>query len=144
MPVVAAVDRSESTDDVIEEANALAKATGQDLHVVHVLSRKEFQAIEQTSVEETGTTVPVDEIRSFAKNIADEAAEGLITEYESVGLIGDADEELLKYIDTHGVRYIVLGGRQRSPVGKAIFGSTAQSVLLSASCPVVMVTRDEE
>lgn len=144
MPVVAAVDRSESTDDVIEEASVLAKAIDQDLHVVHVLSRKEFQSIEQTSVEETGTTVPMEEIRSFSKNVADEAAEGLITDYEPVGLVGDAAEELLKYIDTHDARYVVLGGRKRSPVGKVLFGSTAQPVLLSASCPVVMITRDEE
>ncbi|THE65966.1 universal stress protein [Salinadaptatus halalkaliphilus] len=143
MPIVAAVDQSDSTSDVLTEAEALATATGEPLHVVHVLTRKKFREIEQTSVEETGTAVPMEEVRSFATKIADEAAEGVVSEYEPIGLVGDPADGLLNYIETNDIRYIVLGGRKRSAVGKAIFGSTAQPVLMDASCPVVTVTRDE-
>ncbi|NGM71300.1 universal stress protein [Natronolimnobius sp. AArcel1] len=144
MPVIAAVDRGESTDDVVTEAEALAKAMDEELHIVHVLSQKEFRGIEQTSVEETGTTVPLDEVRAYAKKIADGAADNVAQEYEPVGLVGDTAEALLGYIDDHDARYIVLGGRQRSPVGKVLFGSTAQSLLLNATCPVVTIIRGEE
>ncbi|GGJ06427.1 hypothetical protein GCM10008995_15430 [Halobellus salinus] len=34
---------------------------------------------------------------------------------------------------------VVLGGRGRSPAGKALFGSTAQEVMLESSCPVTFV-----
>lgn len=144
MPIVAAVDRNGPNDQVLKEAQNLAGGFNDEVHVVHVLSQKEFREIEQTSVEETGTTVSMDEIRSFAKEVADEAAEGVVDTYHPVGLVGDAADELVDYVENNDARYIVVGSRKRSPVGKALFGSVAQSVLLSAPCPVVAVIQDKE
>ncbi|ADB63215.1 UspA domain protein (plasmid) [Haloterrigena turkmenica DSM 5511] len=38
---------------------------------------------------------------------------------------------------------VIVGGQQRSPTGKAIFGSMVQKVLLNAPCPVTFV-RDQD
>jgi nucleotide-binding universal stress UspA family protein len=50
-----------------------------------------------------------------------------------------AGEDLVQLADEHKVDEIIIGVRRRSKVGKLIFGSTAQYVVLNASCPVVTV-----
>lgn len=51
---------------------------------------------------------------------------------------GDAAERILATADDREVDEIVVGGRKRSSVGKAIFGSVTQAVLRGTSIPVVV------
>lgn len=50
-----------------------------------------------------------------------------------------AADDVLKVADEVGAELIVIGLRHRTPVGKLILGSTAQSILLEATCPVLAV-----
>lgn len=62
-------------------------------------------------------------------------------EHEVVQQVGrfEPAEEILEAADRLGAALIVLGIRRRTPVGKLLLGSTAQRVLLHASCPVLAV-----
>ena len=51
----------------------------------------------------------------------------------------DAANEVLEAAEKYGADLIVIGLRKRTPVGKLIMGSTAQQILLEASCPVLAV-----
>lgn len=48
-------------------------------------------------------------------------------------------EEVLDIAEAENASLIVLGLRKRSPVGKLIMGSVAQTILLQATCPVLAV-----
>jgi len=51
----------------------------------------------------------------------------------------EAGEDLVQLADERRAVEIIIGVRRRSKVGKIIFGSTAQYVVLNAPCPVVTV-----
>lgn len=48
-------------------------------------------------------------------------------------------EDILAFANEKEVDEIILGVKSRSKVGKLLFGSTAQAVILQARCPVVSV-----
>lgn len=51
----------------------------------------------------------------------------------------EAGEDLVRFAKEKEVDEVILGVRSRSKVGKLLFGSTAQVVILEAHCPVVTV-----
>ena len=51
----------------------------------------------------------------------------------------DPSEAVVQVAQQHDARLIVLGLRHRTPVGKLLLGSTAQRILLEATCPVLAV-----
>lgn len=142
MVIIAAVDRSERAKRAVSEATELAAAFDDDVHVVHVLSRSEFVELEQTEVKKSGRAVGMDRVREHAAELAERAADDrefdVNVEYQ--GLVGDAADEVVDYATGKDARYIVVGPRKKSPTGKVLFGSVAQSILLNSDCPVVTMS----
>jgi nucleotide-binding universal stress UspA family protein len=51
----------------------------------------------------------------------------------------DLGDALLRLVDAVGADLLVIGARRRSPMGKALMGSVAQTVILEANLPVLVV-----
>ncbi len=51
----------------------------------------------------------------------------------------EAGEDLVSFAQEKSVFQIIMGVKNRSKVGKLLFGSTAQTVILTAPCPVLTV-----
>lgn len=144
MTIVAGVERIDRESQAVIEGVKHAEAFGEDLHVVHVLSQSTFRNLEQDSLSDTGKPVPVNDIRAYAQEVADDVASRTADDYEAVGLIGNASDELVRYANEQDANYICVGGRRRSAVGKALFGSVTQEVLLNADCSVVTHVRPKD
>ncbi|RLM84284.1 universal stress protein [Halobellus sp. Atlit-38R] len=139
MVILVAVDRSDRAKHVVEEAAELAQAFEEPLQIIHIMTRREFLDIETTSVKKDNSPVSLDKIRAEAARHAENAASDITCSYETIGRVGDVSAEVTRYAEEQGVRYIVVGGRKRSPAGKAVFGSKTQSILLEADRPVVAI-----
>ena len=48
-------------------------------------------------------------------------------------------EDLVEFAEDNLINEIIVGVRRRSKVGKLLMGSTAQHVILNASCPVATI-----
>jgi nucleotide-binding universal stress UspA family protein len=140
MVIIAAADRSERAQNTVAEAVEIAQAFNDQIDVVHVLTRSQFIELEQTEVAKSGRPVKLDRVREFAAKQAERATEGVKTDapIEHVGLVGKAADEVLSYATDKEARYIVVGSRNKSPAGKALFGSVSQRILLNSDCPVVV------
>ena len=51
----------------------------------------------------------------------------------------DPADQVVETAQTHNARLIVIGLRHRSPMGKFLMGSNAQTILMDAPCPVLTV-----
>ena len=67
-------------------------------------------------------------------------------EFDIAESSGDPTEEIIGTAERVGADLIVVGGRKRSPTGKALVGSVTQSVILDADRPVMVtgVDRDDD
>ncbi|MGB3258193.1 MAG: universal stress protein [Ornithinimicrobium sp.] len=74
------------------------------------------------------------------ENLTTQTAEaGVECEVRQKDTSSDAAQQILAVALDVDAELIVIGMRRRSPVGKVFMGSTAQSVLLGASCDVLAV-----
>lgn len=52
----------------------------------------------------------------------------------------EAGEDIVAFANEKQVDEIIIGVKSRSNIGRLLFGSTAQTVILEADCPVVSVS----
>jgi len=147
MTIVAGIDSSACSSTVLIRASELAKDLGEPLHAVHVLQRAEFASVLEKEVDEQALTENY-EVRRIGEEIVERTAKQSPSFHnndaiEVVVRVGDPAEELATYADEVNAQYLVVGGRRRSPTGKALFGSVTQQVMFDAVMPVINVPLDE-
>lgn len=162
MSILTAVDGETVPSRSVEVGYELARQFDEDLDVLHVMRQEVFDQIKEATTEEralpafpsgvsydaserTGGSTSrftIDQAQDRAAGLARDVVEGTLEDWHAVNFVGRVGEpatEILEEASRREARYLVIGGRKRSPVGKALFGSITQSVLLNANLPVMSV-----
>ena len=118
----------------IHRAAAEAKLRGSTMIVVNsAKGGRDFESEEAVRIEEAMKQI---------REELEEAGIGFETRQLVRGM--DVAEDLIAVAEEIGAEMIVIGLRRRSPVGKLILGSNAQTILLDAPCPVLAVKAEED
>ena len=138
--ILTAIDFSESSDFAFEYALTLAKQFQAELTIMHVINEP---------VDLRGFYVPHISFEQLEKEIEEGAEKmmekfcqtkmGDFTRYTTAVVAGIPYEEILRKAAETGASLIVLGTHGRTGIDHLIFGSTAERVVRSATCPVLTI-----
>jgi nucleotide-binding universal stress UspA family protein len=136
--LIAVEDNQERMEPVVEHAAEIASSIPAHVVLYHVYEPEQFKSL--LSARNLESADPVEMAR---QNETVEAAAATLREADVEFTIeastGNADEELLSYIKGADVDHIFVGGRKRSPAGKALLGSVSQQILLKSDVPCTLV-----
>jgi len=130
MKIMVCYDGSKEAMAALQKAREHTKVWNATLLVVKSISRE--LPLKHSFIEETEQKLD-DEVKDLLK--------GDDIPYETLLLVDSPDvgEQLVEVAKKENIDQIFIGIVKKSKVGKFIFGSTAQHVILNASCPVVTV-----
>ncbi|WP_096390227.1 universal stress protein [Halopenitus persicus] len=129
-------------DELVSTTTDIAGPADATVTIAHVFTDDEYDTV-LDRLEIPGVPDPdgvarrATIVRELEQRLADA---GIATDVR--GSVGNHGEQIVELARDEGADLIVVGGRKRSPTGKAVFGSTAQEVILNAPSPVTFVRGD--
>ena len=132
-------------EELAETAASVVDPTGRVV-LLHVFDRERYDTIETQLNIDPDSEVTPDDVSHRSRIVTDvaERLERAGVDYEIRGPLGEAADSILEEAEALDTDLVVVGGRNRSATGKALFGSTAQRVLLESDCPVTFVKERSE
>jgi universal stress protein A len=138
--ILTAIDFSENAECAFDYALTLARQFNAELTIIHVINEP---------VDLRGFYVPHISFEQLEKEIEESAVKmmetfcsarlGDFTNYKTAIVTGIPYEEITATAEKIDASLIVIGTHGRTGLDRILFGSTAERVVRSASCPVLTV-----
>jgi nucleotide-binding universal stress UspA family protein len=144
--VLVAVGESDEDriDALAQTAIDIAGPAGATVKLAHVFSKEGYRETREALDFDRDAEVTPDVVAKRYVTIRDmgDAMTEADIEFTYHGAVGPEGEAIVELAEEFAADLVIVGGRKRSPAGKAVFGSTAQEVILNAPCPVTFVRGD--
>lgn len=144
--VLLAVDTKDADriDRLAETAIDIAGPPGATVVLAHVFAEEAYkEARENLQYDPNSEVTPsvvaerTVSVRELSETLADASVDSTVEARLTNG--GSTGDRIADLAEELGADLVIVGGRGRTPAGKAVFGSTAQTVMLTADCPVTYV-----
>lgn len=131
-----ATSAAEFVTDLGDESGLDADFDNISVAIVNVF--KEFQAVDDGGNVRSEDLYDEDDFPDSVLTARDHlAAAGVAVDVERRH--GDPADEIVDYAESIDADTVIIPGRKRSPVGKAVFGSVTQDIILNGDLPVTVV-----
>jgi len=130
MKILVGYDRSNVAKEALELAKKHAKVFDAKVFILTSLAQSNELQIEDIQRAEHEMEYMITSLKK----------DDISCETQAIVSLLSPGEDLVQFAKENEIDEIIIGVRRRSKVGKLIFGSTAQFVILNAPCPVVSVT----
>ena len=131
-------------DALAQTAIDIAQPAEARIELVHVFTEEEYRRAKRSlDFDDQSEVTPAAVAKRYVtiRELGERITEADV-EYGWHGSLSNGISEsarIVELAETVEADMILVGGRKRSPTGKAVFGSTAQEVLLNSPCPVTFV-----
>ncbi len=129
MNILVGYDGSNVAKEALVLAKKYAKAFDAIVYVVRSLAQSREMKLEDIQQAEQ-------DLENIRRSFRDE---GISCKTEAIVSSISPGEDLVQFAQENEIDEIIIGVRRRSKVGKLLFGSNAQYIILMAQCPVVSV-----
>ena len=127
----------ELTEAVLDVAEA-ADAT---VVLLHVFSQSAYDEGVEAAGYDPEDPPPAHTLATRLESVdaISQSLEAAGVDYRVRGEIGGVTESIVRSVEETDSDLLYIGGRRRSPTGKAVFGSTVHRLMMNAPCPVAFV-----
>jgi len=129
MKILVCYDGSGVSENVLDLAHKHAKAFKANICIMS--SMKQGPELKKEAIDKTESKL--EKIKTSFKTDDIPCESKASVTFQSPG------EDLVEFAKNNDIDEIIIGVKKKSKVGKLIFGSTAQYVILEAPCPVLAV-----
>ncbi|MBW2368364.1 MAG: universal stress protein [Deltaproteobacteria bacterium] len=140
MKVLVAYNGTGPAKNALNIAVRMSEAFTVEVHIINSVSISQstsetFDFIENVPPNQLENLKKAEKILAEAKEVVEKA--GLENETHLSNRQLSPGEDIVQLANDLAVDFVIVGVRHKSKVGKVLFGSTAQYVILNAPCPVV-------
>jgi len=141
--ILVATDGSEQNHQALLEAVEMARSQKAELHGIYIVDTIAFASLPMDVTWENVYNVLYDEGKDAISAVEKEAKKAGV-KFTGTVLEGNPAVEIVKYAQEKKMDLIVVGTLGRSGLSRFLLGSTAEKVIRTAPCPVLVVRQPEE
>jgi len=132
---------ADRVDALAAAVTEVAEPTGARVVLLHVFEEDDFESVRDRLGQSDASPAAAARRQKTVRDLTD-AFDDAGVEYDVRGRVGEKADAIVAAAEDVAADRVFVAGRARSPTGKAVFGSTAQNVMLTAPCPVTFVRAD--